>query len=286
MAFVYDGNTERWKSSLPQASESVPGFAAAAKNVEAALERVTGGSLASLRGDDPRWGDPAFALPTALALQLALAAWWRQVGLAPDVVLGQGVGELAAAAAAGMLSVEDALRAAVAWAACAARQPSPLAGVATRPALLPVLDASQGLTAAVAALGDRHVDIGLEIGPRAITDSIAGLLSANGSATAALASLGESAEGRGDAWTAVGVLYAAGTDFAWERLAPAEGRCVRVPSYPWQRQRLWAPTKKWLPGVVGWPSQNGCRGNGWWLRLWRRRRRRRRRQRRSICDPT
>ena len=42
--------------------------------------------------------------------QLALTAWWRSAGLTPDVVLGLGVGEIAAACAAGILGDEDALR--------------------------------------------------------------------------------------------------------------------------------------------------------------------------------
>jgi acyl transferase domain-containing protein len=258
VAFVYDGRAESCKSCLPH----VPAFAAAAKDVDAALVRVLGWPLTSLHGDDPRWDDPAFARPAALALQLALTAWWRHVGLAPDVVLGQGDGELAAAAAAGMLSLDEALRAAVAWCGTGSasgtpsptsgtRPSSPLSGLPTRPALLPVLDASHGLAAAVGALGERHVDICLEIGSLAMTESIAPLLSASGSAAVALASFVAAAEGDEDVLTTVGALYAAGADLVWERLPPADGRPVRVPGYPWQRQRLWAPTKKWLPAVVG-----------------------------------
>ena len=51
-----------------------------------------------------RSGAPACG---SLALQLALTAWWRIAGVAPDVVLGFGTGELAAAYAAGILNAEE-----------------------------------------------------------------------------------------------------------------------------------------------------------------------------------
>src|SRR5204862_3919389 len=44
-----------------------------------------------------------------VALALALAAQWRAWGLRPDAVVGHSVGEIAAAAIAGVLSREDAL---------------------------------------------------------------------------------------------------------------------------------------------------------------------------------
>jgi acyl carrier protein len=42
---------------------------------------------------------------------------------------------------------------------------------------------------------------------------------------------------------AVAGLYAAGADFLWARLAPTGGNHVRVPTYAWQRQRLWLQGK-------------------------------------------
>ncbi|MEX2286659.1 MAG: phosphopantetheine-binding protein, partial [Planctomycetaceae bacterium] len=56
--------------------------------------------------------------------------------------------------------------------------------------------------------------------------------------------------------TAVGVLYAAGADLFWERLVEENRGCVRLPRYPWQRQRLWAPSKNPLAKSPRSPAQD------------------------------
>ena len=54
--------------------------------------------------------DPGLVQPFAYALACALTAQWASVGVRPNVVLGCGPGGLAAAQAAGVLSLEDGLR--------------------------------------------------------------------------------------------------------------------------------------------------------------------------------
>ncbi|MCB9698932.1 MAG: acyltransferase domain-containing protein [Alphaproteobacteria bacterium] len=54
--------------------------------------------------------DAEVAQPALVALALVFARWWRSVGVEPVVVAGHSLGELAAAAVAGSLSAEDALR--------------------------------------------------------------------------------------------------------------------------------------------------------------------------------
>lgn len=54
--------------------------------------------------------DPVFANPLTFSLAFALAELYRSRGLVPGAVLGCGVGELAAAAIAGAVDVEDAVR--------------------------------------------------------------------------------------------------------------------------------------------------------------------------------
>ncbi len=135
IAFLYGDRAEAWKPYAPRLAEALPGFAAVTAEIDAALQRVAGWSLATVLSENVRWNDPAWARPALLALQLALTAWWRSVGIAPDVVLGQGQGELAAASAAGILTVEEVLQLVVAAGA---------AGPRPRAASLPFLSSIDG----------------------------------------------------------------------------------------------------------------------------------------------
>ncbi len=54
--------------------------------------------------------DPAFAQPANLVVQVALTRHWKAQGVEPVAVVGHSVGEVAAAWAAGMLTLEDAFR--------------------------------------------------------------------------------------------------------------------------------------------------------------------------------
>ncbi len=66
---------------------------------------------ALLTGRDEAWLDRVELVQPALwAVGVSLAAVWRQVGVAPGVVIGHSQGEIAAACVAGVLSVEDAAR--------------------------------------------------------------------------------------------------------------------------------------------------------------------------------
>ena len=99
---------------------------------------------------------------------------------------------------------------------------------------------SAAFATAVAALDQRRVDVCLkvELGNTLVTSATTAPSAANSNA--------EGVDVHNHLLTAIGILYAAGADLVWQWLAPNEGRCVRVPNYPWQRQRLWAPRKDWL----------------------------------------
>ena len=60
--------------------------------------------------DDPRAGQPLFAEPCLFALQAGLIALLAACGVRPAAVAGHSVGEVAAAYAAGVLSLPDACR--------------------------------------------------------------------------------------------------------------------------------------------------------------------------------
>ena len=59
---------------------------------------------------DGRMRDPAWAHPAIYSMECALTALWASVGIRPAVVAGEGAGELAAAWAAGVFTLEDGLR--------------------------------------------------------------------------------------------------------------------------------------------------------------------------------
>ncbi len=58
----------------------------------------------------PGQNNPEVRDPALFALEFALAELWRSWGIAPDAVLGAGVGEYTAAVISGVLSCEDALK--------------------------------------------------------------------------------------------------------------------------------------------------------------------------------
>ena len=81
---------------------------------EAAFRDERGTSLLDVMfGRDEGEGeleDTAWEQPALYALECALTALWTSLGIRPSVVVGHSVGELAAAQAAGVFSLEDGMR--------------------------------------------------------------------------------------------------------------------------------------------------------------------------------
>lgn len=93
-----------------------PVFRRAIEEVDRLFEPLAGWSLlAALSAPEPdaRAGDailePARAQPLNFALQVGLTELWRAWGVEPDAILGHSVGEVAAAWAAGCISLADAV---------------------------------------------------------------------------------------------------------------------------------------------------------------------------------
>ncbi|MFK4107040.1 type I polyketide synthase, partial [Streptomyces sp. NPDC019531] len=107
-AFTFSGQGAQRAGMGAQLAGRFPEFRSSLVEVCALLEEPVGRLLL---GDDPAasdgWGT-GLAQPAVFALQVALVRLWRAWGIEPDVVAGHSVGEVAAAYAAGVLSLEDA----------------------------------------------------------------------------------------------------------------------------------------------------------------------------------
>ena len=110
VCFVYSGNGSQWPGMAADLLAAEPVFRAAVDEADAALAPHLGWSVAKeLAEPDPaRWRRTEVAQPALFAVQSGLTAVLRAAGVRPAVVLGHSVGEVAAAHAAGALSLEQA----------------------------------------------------------------------------------------------------------------------------------------------------------------------------------
>jgi phthiocerol/phenolphthiocerol synthesis type-I polyketide synthase C len=110
-AFVYSGNGSQW-AGMGRLLLADPVFKAAVREVDALFSRYADYSLeAELAGEngDGRYKFTEIAQPALFALQVGITAMLRRRGLVPVAVVGHSVGEVAAAWAAGSLTLAAAV---------------------------------------------------------------------------------------------------------------------------------------------------------------------------------
>ncbi|GLY51440.1 type I polyketide synthase [Lentzea sp. NBRC 102530] len=112
VAFVFPGQGSQWPRMGRDLLESEPVFRKALQDCAHAIEEHVGWSLLDVldRKDSDALSELDVVQPALWAMQVSLAALWRDWGVEPDVVIGHSMGEVAAAHVAGVLDLSDAAR--------------------------------------------------------------------------------------------------------------------------------------------------------------------------------
>ncbi|MEV5721403.1 type I polyketide synthase [Amycolatopsis mediterranei] len=107
VVFVFSGLGSAWTGMARRLLVELPVFRHRLAECSAAVEAEAGWSvLRALESGEPLTG-PEREHPALWAVQVALAAVWEHWGVRSDEVVGQSVGEIAAATMSGSLSVAD-----------------------------------------------------------------------------------------------------------------------------------------------------------------------------------
>jgi acyl transferase domain-containing protein len=158
-AFLFPSQGGPWAMYAPRllASDTVR---TALSDIDEALRRRLGWSLLDAVGDEGSalMSTAATAQPAVTALQIAMISALDACGVTPDAVVGLSMGEIAAAVAADVLTLEDAVT---------------VAGAQARAIQCPLPSGSMALVAMSADDADEFIRgrggvwVGVELGPRA-----------------------------------------------------------------------------------------------------------------------
>jgi len=113
--FIYSGMGAQWWGMGRDLFQAVSAFRRSVETCDEIWQSLGGNPVTPwFQGACPgdaqsgeAMADPMFAQPANLILQVALTETWRSFGVSPSAVVGHSVGEIAAAYAAGTLSVEQ-----------------------------------------------------------------------------------------------------------------------------------------------------------------------------------
>lgn len=111
--FVFTGMGPQWWAMGRQLLAEESAFEAAARAADEAFRACAGWSILEqmlAEKDNSRMASNEIAQPANFIIQVGLFVLWRSWGITPAAIIGHSVGEVAAAYAAGCLSLEDAAR--------------------------------------------------------------------------------------------------------------------------------------------------------------------------------
>jgi acyl transferase domain-containing protein/acyl carrier protein len=115
VAFVFSGQGTQWAGMGTELMARDPLVASFIERCDEICRKLAGWSISEALADatDSRLTATEYAQPLIFAVQAALAELWRVLGITPDAVAGHSSGEIAAAYAAGVLTLDEAMRLAI-----------------------------------------------------------------------------------------------------------------------------------------------------------------------------
>lgn len=112
IGFIYSGQGPQWFAMGQQLLKTSPLFRETILKIETLFSKVADWSLLeemSKNEAESRVNDTRIAQPAIMAIQIALTEMWKSFGIQPAGVVGHSIGEVAAAYAAGSLTLEQAV---------------------------------------------------------------------------------------------------------------------------------------------------------------------------------
>ncbi|XP_045205432.2 phenolphthiocerol/phthiocerol polyketide synthase subunit C-like [Mercenaria mercenaria] len=108
--FVFCGVGTTWKGMCIEMMKTQSVFKKTVSNIDEILKPLAGSSIAEMFQNDTDYSDPFINHIAIFCTQVALFELWKSWGICPQAVIGQSVGEVAAAYASGALHLKDAIQ--------------------------------------------------------------------------------------------------------------------------------------------------------------------------------